>query len=109
VRFVPAAISDLFLHAHPVPLVLPPFPPRRSSDLDALLEYLEDHGLRRVSKRLVQSGAIDVVSTAVPGIKDILIQPLRHPPQPMRSEEHTAELQSPYELACPLLLEKKKP
>src|SRR5437764_3246665 len=40
---------------------------------DALLEYLEDHGLRRVSKRLVQSGAIDVVSTAVPGIKDILI------------------------------------
>ena len=40
---------------------------------DALLEYLEDHGLRRVSKRLVHSGAIDVVSTAVPGIKDILI------------------------------------
>ncbi len=40
---------------------------------DALLEYLEDHGLRRVSKRLAASGAIDVVSTAVPGIKDILV------------------------------------
>jgi len=40
---------------------------------DALLEYLEDHGLRRVSKRLVSSGALDVVSTAAPGIKDILI------------------------------------
>src|SRR5207248_10926570 len=26
---------------------------------------------------------------------------------PMRSEEHTSELQSPYELVCPLLLEKK--
>jgi anion-transporting ArsA/GET3 family ATPase len=39
----------------------------------ALLEYLEDHGLRRVSKRLVSSGAIDVVSTAAPGIKDILV------------------------------------
>jgi anion-transporting ArsA/GET3 family ATPase len=39
----------------------------------ALLEYLEDHGLRRVSKRLVASGAIDVVSTAAPGIKDILV------------------------------------
>src|SRR5207248_5771423 len=27
---------------------------------------------------------------------------------PMRSEEHTSELQSPYELVCRLLLEKKK-
>ena len=39
----------------------------------ALIEYLEDHGLNRLSKRLVQSGALDVVSTAVPGMKDILI------------------------------------
>jgi anion-transporting ArsA/GET3 family ATPase len=39
----------------------------------ALLEYLEDHGMRRVSKRLANSGALDVISTAVPGIKDILI------------------------------------
>ncbi|MBW3669660.1 MAG: hypothetical protein KY443_10675 [Actinobacteria bacterium] len=40
---------------------------------DALLEYLEDHGMKRVSKRLLSSGAIDVVATAVPGIKDILV------------------------------------
>ncbi|MDQ1439479.1 MAG: hypothetical protein QOK43_3108 [Acidimicrobiaceae bacterium] len=40
---------------------------------DALLEYLEDHGMRRISRRLLSSGAIDVVSTAVPGIKDILV------------------------------------
>ena len=40
---------------------------------DALLEYLADHGMKRVSKRLTQSGALDVVSTAVPGIKDILV------------------------------------
>jgi anion-transporting ArsA/GET3 family ATPase len=40
---------------------------------DALLEYLDDHGMRRVSKRLVSTGALDVVATAVPGIKDILI------------------------------------
>ena len=40
---------------------------------DALLEYLDDHGMRRVSKRLVSTGALDVVSTAAPGIKDILI------------------------------------
>jgi len=40
---------------------------------DALLEYLEDHGMRRVSRKLLSSGAIDVVATAVPGIKDILV------------------------------------
>ena len=40
---------------------------------DALIEYLEDHGMRRISKRLVSSGAIDVVATAAPGIKDILL------------------------------------
>ena len=39
----------------------------------ALVEYLEDHGLRRVSKRLAKSGALEVVSSAIPGIKDILV------------------------------------
>jgi len=40
---------------------------------EALLDYLRDHGLHRISKRLVSSGALDVVATAAPGIKDILI------------------------------------
>jgi len=40
---------------------------------EALVEYLESHGLRRVSKRLLSSGAIDVVATAAPGIRDILV------------------------------------
>jgi anion-transporting ArsA/GET3 family ATPase len=40
---------------------------------EALIEYLETHGLRRISKRLVNSGALDVVATAVPGMKDILV------------------------------------
>jgi anion-transporting ArsA/GET3 family ATPase len=40
---------------------------------DALIEYLEDHGMRRISRRLASSGALDVVATAVPGIKDILV------------------------------------
>jgi anion-transporting ArsA/GET3 family ATPase len=39
----------------------------------ALIEYLEERGLRRVSKQLVRSGALDVVATAVPGMKDILV------------------------------------
>jgi anion-transporting ArsA/GET3 family ATPase len=40
---------------------------------DALIEYLQDHGRRRISKRLVATGTLDVIATAVPGIKDILV------------------------------------
>ncbi len=40
---------------------------------DALLEYLMDHGLRRVAKRLVAAGVLDVVATAIPGIREILV------------------------------------
>lgn len=40
---------------------------------EAMLEYLESHGLSRVAKRLVSSGAIDTLATAAPGIKDILV------------------------------------
>lgn len=39
----------------------------------ALLEYLGDHGLRRVSRRLVDSGALDIVATAIPGIEEVLV------------------------------------
>jgi anion-transporting ArsA/GET3 family ATPase len=39
----------------------------------ALVDYLEGHGLKRISKRLAHSGALDVVATAVPGMKDILV------------------------------------
>jgi anion-transporting ArsA/GET3 family ATPase len=40
---------------------------------DALVEYLSDHGLRRISKRLAASGVLEVVANAIPGIQDILI------------------------------------
>ena len=46
---------------------------RRITPDDALLEYLADHGMGRISKRLVSSGALDVVATAIPGIRDILV------------------------------------
>ncbi|HVC70316.1 MAG TPA: ArsA-related P-loop ATPase [Acidimicrobiales bacterium] len=46
---------------------------RRITPDDALLEYLAEHGMGRISKRLVSSGALDVVSTAIPGIRDILV------------------------------------
>jgi anion-transporting ArsA/GET3 family ATPase len=40
---------------------------------DALIEYLDHHGMRRISKRLSRTGAVDIVATAAPGIKDILV------------------------------------
>jgi anion-transporting ArsA/GET3 family ATPase len=46
---------------------------RRITPDDALVEYLEDHGLRRISKRLVNSGVVEVVSSAIPGIRDVLV------------------------------------
>ncbi len=46
---------------------------RRITPDDALVEYLIDHGLKRVSKRLVSSGVVDVVATAIPGIRDVLV------------------------------------
>ncbi len=39
----------------------------------ALLEYLDDHGMKRVSRRLLASGAIDVIATAIPGIREVLV------------------------------------
>jgi anion-transporting ArsA/GET3 family ATPase len=39
----------------------------------ALVEYLEDHGLRRVARRMASTGVLEVVATATPGIKDLLV------------------------------------
>ncbi|HTX00586.1 MAG TPA: ArsA-related P-loop ATPase [Acidimicrobiales bacterium] len=39
----------------------------------ALLEYLDDHGMKRVSKRLVNTGVLDVIATAIPGIREVLV------------------------------------
>jgi anion-transporting ArsA/GET3 family ATPase len=39
----------------------------------ALLEYLHGHGLGVLAKRLGSSGAVDVIATSAPGIKDLLV------------------------------------
>ena len=54
-------------------LVRGPVRARRLTSDDALIEYLEDHALKRVSKRLARSGLLDVVSTAIPGLRDVLV------------------------------------
>jgi len=40
---------------------------------DALIEYLQEHALGRLSRRLARAGAVDMVATAIPGMKDILV------------------------------------
>ena len=40
---------------------------------DALLDYLAGRGFQRISNRLVSSGLLDIIATAVPGIRDILV------------------------------------
>jgi anion-transporting ArsA/GET3 family ATPase len=39
----------------------------------ALIDYLVTHGMKRISNRLAASGALEVVASAVPGMKDILV------------------------------------
>ncbi len=40
---------------------------------EALLEWMRDHGFGRLVSRLRSTGALDVIATAVPGIRDVLI------------------------------------
>ena len=40
---------------------------------DALIEWLGDHGLRRLGDRMVSTGLIDIIATATPGIRDLLV------------------------------------
>lgn len=46
---------------------------RRITPDDALVEWLREHGFRRLVPRLVTSGALEIIATAVPGIRDVLI------------------------------------
>ena len=39
----------------------------------ALVEYLHDHALARIAGRLERSGVLEVVATATPGLKDLLV------------------------------------
>ena len=40
---------------------------------DALEEYLDDHGFKRIAKRLNRTGVIDMIGTAAPGIDDVVV------------------------------------
>src|SRR5699024_12454287 len=74
--------------------VLPSFPTRRSSDL----EYLDFFG---------GAGALNYGHNNET-MKAALLDYIRSDGIAHRSEEHTSELQSRFDLVCRLLLEKKK-
>src|SRR5207248_9679485 len=92
---------------------LPSFPTRRSSDLAFGLRSFHLSTMRRSS--LIGSALSSTCSRRIVSL-------CSHTPQSFltmtsaadccprlsRSEEHTSELQSPYDLVCRLLLEKKK-
>ncbi|MFQ5557360.1 MAG: ArsA-related P-loop ATPase [Acidimicrobiales bacterium] len=40
---------------------------------DALVEWLSQHGFRRIVRRMARSGLLEVIATATPGIKDLLV------------------------------------
>src|SRR5207249_11704078 len=87
------------------PRHLPSFPTRRSSDLSS----------GSPPSAAVAPQAIRAVLRARPGSwKPLLVAACRRPPasrsrsSSSRSEEHTSELQSRFDLVCRLLLEKKK-
>src|SRR5207249_10480437 len=107
ILYVVSTLSDLvtplffFFHSYCPPRVLHSFPTRRSSDLP--------RGHRSAEGRL---GA-DFRSTASRSPNDSRAEAEERvlPPRLLRanrSEEHTSELQSRFDLVCRLLLEKKK-
>src|SRR5437868_11773292 len=94
------AITIFFLSCAGVPLHLHSFPTRRSSDLPARVPLRGALGLGRRSEghQGPRGGCAH--------------PPVGREPRPgesgRRSEEHTSELQSRFDLVCRLLLEKKK-
>src|SRR5207248_5126634 len=108
------AHSSLSRHSYAHPSDLPSFPTRRSSDLGSPAYYLDNlyKGLCNfdVPHNFVTSyiwelpfGKGRKLLSQAPRAVDFLIGGWQ-----WRSEEHTSELQSPYDLVCRLLLEKKK-
>src|SRR5699024_11491900 len=86
------------------------FPTRRSSDLGlpkcrpSLCPYIKTRGLLATGREVAPFPS-RFGRTGKPGLSSLCAQAAPYPP---RSEEHTSELQSRFDLVCRLLLEKKK-
>src|SRR5207249_10176281 len=82
------------------------FPTRRSSDLPEVDLFLGFSDLHHLVPELASRGLVADPAAGHPGVRRFLGRSphVRY----LRSEEHTSELQSRFDLVCRLLLEKKK-
>src|SRR5207248_6218197 len=99
------------LHAPSPTPPLHAFPTRRSSDL--IGKHPDAPALRGPKRWMKHFALVGSTVCARPSMPRATKFVLRHVgidglAQTVRSEEHTSELQSPYDLVCRLLLEKKK-
>src|SRR5207248_11560711 len=83
------------------------FPTRRSSDLASHHPTRPESGSERRLPRPSSPNAATSSRSCSPAPLPLWV-PGASSSSPSRSEEHTSELQSPYDLVCRLLLEKKK-
>src|SRR5205807_9457470 len=99
-------LFDFFFHGYPHHRDLHSFPTRRSSDLLASTGVPCPRSLR--DRRRSRTASIHREHSVV--ARATFAYPVARPNtvRVCRSEEHTSELQSPCNLVCRLLLEKKK-
>src|SRR5207249_10810175 len=108
-RACTVTVAALFLFSSPAPLPsLPSFPTRRSSDLLPHISNCLALGCIVTSKcnRFLRPFCDLVLRETHTPALDSFFHSSRS--QNGRSEEHTSELQSRFDLVCRLLLEKKK-
>lgn len=53
--------------------LVPDLPVQHLSAPDALADYLDEHGFKRIAKRLSSTGVIEVIGTAAPGVDDLVV------------------------------------
>src|SRR5207249_9379515 len=90
-----------FFYCSPPHPDLHSFPTRRSSDLEYKV-------LLRASERMKEDATCRQLLAEVERIAQDIERAAQEGREPVRSEEHTSELQSRFDLVCRLLLEKKK-
>src|SRR5207249_11571528 len=101
----------LSFYAHRDPRDLHSFPTRRSSDLpsDFASGRRLDHLEALQNRRVAFASPAEVIDLASPRRRHERLEcPDDVNAMNLRSEEHTSELQSRFDLVCRLLLEKKK-
>src|SRR5207249_11071158 len=99
-----------FLHYHGPPRDLPSFPTRRSSDLGSALPAVSARAacITHFGRARGRTGTGASVRRQETPTHAAAAPDHGRDPTRRRSEEHTSELQSRFDLVCRLLLEKKK-